>query len=1188
MAATSSEGSVARIEVTDLTAIKVMGDLRWTGKARFPGSLRGRSIVVFQRDGEVFAIPAFCPHEQANLAEASFVAPYVLQCPLHHNEYDLRSGAIKAFRIELEHEKLYLLWDAAARAPVAPHFGATASPEKRAGDERELALQREVEALTEAARLREHQTLETLRQMDSMVAEVDQKRRLLERTNSQIAEVNDFVGRVTNTMSEVLLVLDTQGRIKQANQRLYDLLGYSAEEVLGHPIDRLLAADDLQRLLSKGRASGYAALAAKAQGEFDVALKTKSGERADHLLRTSVLFGPSGKKEGLVVVGTDIREIKGAQRELGVAYEKVTGLLNNMRQAVFVVVASGEIIEPASRFSATVFGGEIVGKNVFDVLFKDVERGSEAFSLLNTAFLTTFDAEDFQWDLMSDLFPTRVLYRRTEAASADEQLAILRVSYCPLRDGAGLMDRMMIVVDDITRIERLERQMAEEKAANQRRIQIVEELVRNKVEDLRVFLASASTLLTDARALVARGPLEGERSVVLMRNLHTLKGNARVLGLRLVATTTHDAESEANALLCAEPSASRVPLAERIADVQRVVGEYGRLASKILRIPNDFEVRTYGRLHHCVSALDAKVGAWIGGSYGPAVAELDAEALGRLSTGAPGAELRSALDAVREAASGVASQPLDVALRDLEQSLVTLDALGARGAGGAGERALDEPLATFRRAYVALVDAAARSYLTTAPACSLSATSWVSLFLGLFAITAAAEGHAPLELDRAIESAISSAGALGEEYVATLLSQLASERSAEHRRDVDAALLREAWRHLAFVSVLESLAVLRAEERKFVLAAVAQGEHDSAAMSRSLDERKARAGCFVSFLSAQRRAGTDPSAALRTIGRLFGHRSAVETTRMFLSLRDIADLDDVLAELATRSSCAEANSVFGQLAGGGELFHAEDSATSLYLKKVAIGRLIASVRDLLGGNFQLLCDRVQTVEVMAYNLNTLKRTLGSYREARTDDALQLLQHRLDRLLDVPLLPALFRYHDTVQETAAKLQKRVELRISGDGSIALPRDELYVLQEALVHMLRNALDHGLERPDERLAVGKSEIGIVGIDCAREHGVTTILVHDDGRGIDPDRVGRKVVELGLKTAAEVAALDRDELVRLVMLPHLSTATVVSDISGRGIGMDVVAANLAKIGARLDIKTEIGRGTEMRIALCEAHAD
>ena len=167
-----------------------------------------------------------------------------------------------------------------------------------------------------------------------------------------------------------------------------------------------------------------------------------------------------------------------------------------------------------------------------------------------------------------------------------------------------------------------------------------------------------------------------------------------------------------------------------------------------------------------------------------------------------------------------------------------------------------------------------------------------------------------------------------------------------------------------------------------------------------------------------------------------------------------------------------------------------------------------------------------------------------------------------------------------------LGKRVELRISGDSSIAVPRDELYVLQDALVHMLRNALDHGIEPPGVRVTAGKSEIGIIGLDCACDDGVTTVQIHDDGRGIDPDQVGRRVVELGLRTAEEVAALSREETVRLVLLPHLSTAAVVSDISGRGIGMDVVATNLAKIGARLDIHTEVGRGTEMTITLRAYH--
>jgi nitrite reductase/ring-hydroxylating ferredoxin subunit len=229
------------VEITDLKPLKILNSLRWTGKAKFPGALRGRSIVVFQVREEILAIPAFCPHEQANLAEAAFVSPYVIECPLHQNRYDLRTGVISTFEVELRDDKMYLVWNKKKNEAQPHKFAFEVPVELRSAQERIATLESELVALSRAAELREQDTKSTVRQMELMILEVEQKSEALTQANQSLVAANEFINRVTNAMREVLIVLDTQGHVTDANRRFYDLLGYLPEEVRGRGIERLMS-----------------------------------------------------------------------------------------------------------------------------------------------------------------------------------------------------------------------------------------------------------------------------------------------------------------------------------------------------------------------------------------------------------------------------------------------------------------------------------------------------------------------------------------------------------------------------------------------------------------------------------------------------------------------------------------------------------------------------------------------------------------------------------------------------------------------------------------------------------------------------------------------------------------------------------------------------------------------------------
>jgi two-component system sensor histidine kinase and response regulator WspE len=145
-----------------------------------------------------------------------------------------------------------------------------------------------------------------------------------------------------------------------------------------------------------------------------------------------------------------------------------------------------------------------------------------------------------------------------------------------------------------------------------------------------------------------------------------------------------------------------------------------------------------------------------------------------------------------------------------------------------------------------------------------------------------------------------------------------------------------------------------------------------------------------------------------------------------------------------------------------------------------------------------------------------------------------------------------------------------------------RDILERLESPLSHLVRNAVDHGLEPPDLRVAKGKSPVGTITIEARHRAGMLLVTVSDDGAGIDLNRLRQKIVEKGLNSAEMVARLSESELLEFLFLPGFSTAARVTEFSGRGVGLDVVQDTIRRVGGNVRITTSLGRGTTFHLQL------
>lgn len=197
---------------------------------------------------------------------------------------------------------------------------------------------------------------------------------------------------------------------------------------------------------------------------------------------------------------------------------------------------------------------------------------------------------------------------------------------------------------------------------------------------------------------------------------------------------------------------------------------------------------------------------------------------------------------------------------------------------------------------------------------------------------------------------------------------------------------------------------------------------------------------------------------------------------------------------------------------------------------------------------------------------------------------RLVRDLHDQVMTVRMMPIesiLERFPRVIRDLARKQGKEVELVLEGQD-IELDRSILEGLGNPLTHMIRNSIDHGIEPPDERKRLGKPVPAKIRIKASREKDQVFIEVSDDGRGMDPDILKETAVRKGVITPEKAAGMDRKEALMLICLPGFSTAREVSDISGRGVGMDAVKAAIEPLGGSIDIDSQPGAGTRITLRL------
>jgi two-component system sensor histidine kinase and response regulator WspE len=227
---------------------------------------------------------------------------------------------------------------------------------------------------------------------------------------------------------------------------------------------------------------------------------------------------------------------------------------------------------------------------------------------------------------------------------------------------------------------------------------------------------------------------------------------------------------------------------------------------------------------------------------------------------------------------------------------------------------------------------------------------------------------------------------------------------------------------------------------------------------------------------------------------------------------------------------------------------------------------LADAQQKAEGCRQVLADRLQELDrLVGHSLDLSERL---YREA--------LATRMR-----PFADGAQGFPRMIRDLARKLGKQVKLDIVGQ-SIPVDRDVVEKLTAPLTHLLRNALDHGIETPEERLAAGKPPEGTIRLEARHQAGMLSLIVSDDGRGVDVERLRQKIIDKQLATAEAASALPDNQLLKFLFVPGFSTAEAVTEVSGRGVGLDVVQNMVREVGGELRAVSQAGKGMSFNLQL------
>ena len=887
---------------------------------------------------------------------------------------------------------------------------------------------------------------------------------------------------------------------------------------------------------------------------------------------------------------------EGSERE-------VANLINNMRQSVFCIDETHIISPPVSNFSNQIFGESIEKMPIYDTLYRSMDRKGENFSKIYTALGVIFNADELQWDLVKDLLPQRIILKNDEEK-------ILKVRYTPLWTEGGILEKLMFVIEDITELEALEKQMKSQKEEISKKGNILQELAANKREELQNFFDGANKLSNESisiwkeiRAAHHEKVYLRDKMEVFLRNLHTIKGNARIYGFSVISQKTHESETKVVSFkedIFSERETSDFDnYLSELYNLRGQINEYFLLAKDIFGIESEDDSKFKNEIHELMKDFEY----WIGKPYfnskatesilpGPlsfliSIVDLDKDIKTQTFS-----SLKRILHSLKGVSRSMNEGALSESIHTFEGTIHELN-LGQAFSGEQLNDAFQAPLDVIR-------ESARKMYISSSLFKPFIHESEVYLdfyvnFFKLLDLFKNSKEDNKQETTKALYSLMAISMEQGFLYTPCVLRSIYDLFKNENvlKKEKIKPALQKIWSHFKFIIQIDIEKVVPSTLRDSLKSQLSQYDTIEE-WTEGLKEISKNTGLsqdplLIKILKRFIEENISINNFISNINFLES-RDKGRTNRTLSSLVPSTDvsglLNDVFSGLKNNFNRESVENILSinkieseTLEGLVSVINDSRTGWFPYLESIDLMRIL---RDFIKADDEDKNIRPEMFEVLTENFYSIKEKIIEELNSPEGFSIGLIEKQFDVLKQIPIKYSLKNLRMMVLEMSKALGKKIKFSLKGEQG-SLSKNELALLKDGIVHLVRNSVDHGIEEPEKRKKSNKEDFGLIGINCFMSNdNKLNLEIKDDGKGINPDFIIEKALSKKFVTKEQVDKMSDLEKLNIIFLPNFSTKENVTEISGRGVGMDVVKKNLEKIGASIDLKTAVGEGTTFTIKL------
>ena len=856
-------------------------------------------------------------------------------------------------------------------------------------------------------------------------------------------------------------------------------------------------------------------------------------------------------------------------KELSEEKQNIAALLNNMKQAIFKINSEYKILSPISGFSYEIFGPRLEGKNIFNVVFKDLEDNSETKANLTSALEAVFNDSEIQWMLSESYFPKKVPFKTANSTK------ILKISYIPLWNFEGYLDEIMINIEDITQLEK----MAEDVSQREELIAIIQEISLIKIEELKDFLQGTNTLLNSTFEVLRAMEYSDETYEHVFRALHTLKGNSRFLGLTQLSQLTHKKENIVAQIM--EKRQQNQPIEDSmietmtfgIYEIRNKLQKYSSMITKLYKIQDEHEIKLVNTVHQQIIDVDIKLSNLVSKEEGldPNNPESVAKAILSNEDSKALGEIKSILDSCLSNLRTIGEQFLSVSLFTAQQGFIN---------GVLTSRMYQKVLHEFLVPWSQFKDGFFSQYLLESKVQYL--TPHINDLMPVIGVIN--------KLKALKEEKPENAGNQLKLYSAQLNSfaqNLEDKLCLFH-------LTQKVHHEIEETSTLDGFS-LQGFKHYIVLHWMLSFKHetDTKAAHRFLDLLDKRdeeeLNTFLKNIPTGKCMAIALLKEMQFIGEnalgyfdwLFSELSAlfnpIQTTKSFINC-NLQSLIPLMSEIRYHHHPGHFTIV-----NNSSHLHMMLNAVISQFPKTSSHLYKSTIIQMLEEYSEIDYSKAEAEHTKVYqsNIRQLKDRLVEAKPELSSDNFHKLSESIEQLTYLELKNSCFKFKKMVDDLSSKLKKFIDFSVYGED-VFLDRERLQLLQDALVHIVRNCVDHGIEDPEERKTLGKPEKGNISIECSNKDNFIYLTIKDDGQGLNTQGIIEKAIATQTIEAGQEKSMSEEEIFELIFQPNFSTKKKANQISGRGVGMNVVKKNVNEIYGTIKVRSQENLGTTFEIVI------